>query len=562
MVTTGTTDELTRYWLLLDRPESRVVSQCNILSIFNSIPVAMNGYRKFTLIVVTCFISFTLHAASPDSLVRWNELSFSSSFEKTSFREFLKGTNKDYLKAFLTNSATSEEDLGLFEKKINITLQEIQSSGALKKKNEKKVKAVYQIIHDRFLSKYESENRFYEIIKTGNYNCVTATALYALFFEKLNIPYAIKEEPTHVYLVAYPNAENVLIETTTPVSGLMTFNDDFKNNYVNTLKKQKVIGNSEVVGSNVNELFNKYYFGNENISLAQLIGIHFLNDGLFMRDHDDVAGAYEQIKKGYLYYPNTRSEYLLMNFTVDYLGTVSEPVRKASLIGLVSRFKDEGITADMVKGEFQNLTLSVLSKNNDKDTYKKCHTETIRHMNDSALAEEIDHIYHFENGRIFYNQGNYAQAKPYFAKALETQPNSVDLGGIFVSCLAQSLRTERNNAAILDSLEFYKMRFPSLSENNNFKSMIAYAYAVEFGESFKKGNVIRAEKYQQLFEKFYETDQTLLSPESVGMAYAEASVYYFKKGQKTKAKQLLDRGLEIVPDNYQLRLRKQMIGGN
>jgi len=84
---------------------------------------------------------------------------------------------------------------------------------------------------------------------------------------------------------------------------------------------------------------------------------------------------------------------------------------------------------------------------------------------------------------------------------------------------------------------------------------------VEFGDSFEKGNVTRGEKYQLLFENLYASDKTLLNPDAVGNAYSEASIYYFKKGQKAKAKQILEKGLEIVPDNYQLKARKQMING-
>jgi hypothetical protein len=110
-------------------------------------------------------------------------------------------------------------------------------------------------------------------------------------------------------------------------------------------------------------------------------------------------------------------------------------------------------------------------------------------------------------------------------------------------------------------LEAYKVRFPSLEQNNNFNSMMAFSYIMEAGDSFEKGDVVRGEKFQLLFETLYETNKniTLMSTDAVGRAYSEACVYYFKKGQKTKAKQLLDKGLTIAPDNYQLKMRKQMI---
>ena len=93
--------------------------------------------------------------------------------------------------------------------------------------------------------------------------------------------------------------------------------------------------------------------------------------------------------------------------------------------------------------------------------------------------------------------------------------------------------------------------------------MMAMAYVIEFGDAFEKANIPRGEKYQQLFEQMYETNKniSLLSLESVGRAYSEACVYYFKKGQKAKAKQLLDKGLQIVPNDFQLKMRKQMING-
>jgi tetratricopeptide (TPR) repeat protein len=412
----------------------------------------MNIFKILALTLLPLTLAHDCWSLSADSLVRWNEISFATSFEEHAFNGFLKENNKDYLQLFLANSPAADQDLKLFEKRIDEILEEINVSGALKKKNEKKIKYIYDLVHSRFLIKYEAENRFYEIARTGNYNCVTATALYAMLFEKLNIPYAIKEEPTHVYLVAYPNAENILVETTTPLSGFLAFDQAYKLDFVNTLKSQKIIGSSEVTSTNIDELFNKYYFGNENITLTQLIGIHFLNDCLFKRDHDDMAGAYEQIKKAYLYYPNTRSEYLLMGFTAERLEQTNlEPINKAILIGRISRFKKIGITNEMIIGEFQNLTQAVLSKRNDKDLYKKCYIEVVRNINDTELSKEISYIYYYENGRVFYNQGNYTRAKPFFAKALEIQPHNVDLGGIFISCLGQSFRNERNNTAIVDS---------------------------------------------------------------------------------------------------------------
>ena len=148
--------------------------------------------------------------------------------------------------------------------------------------------------------------------------------------------------------------------------------------------------------------FSINIFGKENINLTQLIGIHFLNDGLFKRDHDDIKGAYEQIKKGYLYYPNTRSEFLLMSFTAATLEEEKlSSLNRASLVGQLSRFRKIGITSEVIQGEFHNLTQSVLLKNNDKELYQEVRNTLITNIDDPELLNEINFIFYYENGRVF-----------------------------------------------------------------------------------------------------------------------------------------------------------------
>ncbi len=502
-------------------------------------------------------------AMNSDSLVRWREIEFASDFERSAFSAYFKENKKDALTLFLATSNNASRDLPRFRERMSLCIQELKASENINKRNDKKIKFIYQTIHSRFFKKYETENRFHEIIENGNYNCVTATALFALFFEELGIPYSIKEEPTHVYLVAYPGAENIMIETTTPAFGFLAFDSNFKTNFVNNLKDQKIIGISEITNSSTDALFNKYYFSNVDITLEELIGIHYANDGLFKRDHQDMKGAYEQIKKALLFYPGQRNEFLLLSFSVWQLQEEKLPLNKAAFIGRLDRFIRLGITSEMIQGEFGNLTQDILLKRNEKDLYKKCYDVLVDNLTNSEIKEEIDFIFYHESGRFYYNQGNYFMARENFARALERQPNNVDLGGVFVSSIGQSFRNERNNRIILDSLESYRKKHKILDQNHNFQSMLALTYVVEFGQSFSEGNSSRGEEYQRKFEKIYDENKniTLINPDMVGRSYSEACVYFFKKGQKTKARQLLEQGLKLVPEDYQLKVRKQMING-
>lgn len=508
------------------------------------------------------FVSKLSLAVCQDSLIRKNEINYSSDFERSVFYNFFHQNDLDqFAKLFLTATPSIEENQAkAIEEKISGIVQSIQKEGIESKKSNKKMKVIYDKIHDPLLKKYELENRFYEMFSSGSYNCVTATALYAIIFDKLKIPYEIKEKPTHVYLLAYPNQENILIETTSPLFGYISFNDEFKYQFISNLKKQKIIGSGESEKT-TDELFNQYYFKNENITLRELVGIHYMNDALFKRDHGKWKEGYYQLEKAFLFYPSQRCRYLLMAFGVEIITKEKlQPKEKSEFIGKLSRFQEEGITIDMIKGEFSNLTQDLLFRENNKMLYKECYEIISNKITDKELSKDIAYIFNYENGRAYYNLGNFHRAKPFFKKAFLLQPNNLDLGGIFIGVISQTLRAIENEPSVLDSLNLYKKEYPSLAQFNSFNSMLANSLIVQYGDSFDKGNVKSAEEHKKSFDGLLQENPSInLNPYSIGKAFSSACSYYFKKGQKNKAREILNEGLKISPDNYQLRTRLQMI---
>lgn len=515
--------------------------------------------KRFLILLSLCF-ALRLGAKAQDSLVTFKELQFNSDFEKKVLtRNFKEGDFQPLqLLLSLSNSMTDAKAAEI-ENQVREIADGIKTSDLAKKKPDKRIKLIYEKVHNPLLRKYELENRFHEIFVNGNYNCVTATALYALVFNALDIPYEIKEEPTHVYLLGYPDKENIIVETTTPLFGYLTFNEEFKLQYVSNLKKQKVIGAEDT--RTTNELFNKYYFKNEKISLKELIGLHYMNDALFKKDHDNWREGYAQLEKAFLFYPSQRCRYLLRIFGSQIMAHEKlAPKEKALLVGKLSRLSSSGITPDMIKGEFVNLTQELLFKENNKSLYQECYQILLSKITDKELAEEINYVYNYESGRAYYNVGNYTKAKPYFEKALVQQPNNLDLGGVFIGVIAQCLRPVENEKGLLDSLHAYKQKYPSLSQFNNFNSLMANATLMNYGRAFDEGHVTEAAKLKESFDALMKEFPAIeINYNVAGKAYSSACTYYFRKGQKVKAREVLMEGLKISPDNFPLRTRLQMI---
>lgn len=513
--------------------------------------------------LLTILLAFPMLAfGQSDTLVRLDEIRFRSEFERKAFDNWFKKTERSALLDLLVSTETNPENsITSIRERIDNISTRLAPEITPKRKPEKYVKTVYEQVHASFLQKYEMVNRFPEVFKSGNYNCVTATALYALIFDKLSIPYGIQEKPTHVFLVAYPKQNNILVETTTPVFGYLTYDTRYKQTFVENLKAQKLIAAAEVQSQGVDALFNKYYFQSEDITLPQLVGIHYMNDALYYEDQKDLDNAQQQIEKAYLLYPTPRTGYIMMSIVVQKLAnTQPKPLERAALIGRAAKFSKLGITPDMIKGEFAILTESVLTRDNNKTLYRQCFNIIISDIKNQELKSDIGYYYNFEIGRQYFNQGSYTPSKYYFAKGMEFQPNNAELGSIFISALANSLRNETRAKAVLDTLTGYEKRFPNLRENNKFLSLMAIGYLMSYEDAMRDGKATAGEAFQSKFEALKTSNPDIdVSMNLIGSAYSAAGSYYFKKGQKAKARAVIDRGLELAPGEYQLRQRRQMI---
>ena len=77
--------------------------------------------------------------------------------------------------------------------------------------------------HHQFLRRFVAYEPFGRLLQEGVYNCVSASALFALLLEDLGYPCQPYETPFHLYLlVEYRPGKKLLLETTDPYAGLVS----------------------------------------------------------------------------------------------------------------------------------------------------------------------------------------------------------------------------------------------------------------------------------------------------------------------------------------------------
>jgi tetratricopeptide (TPR) repeat protein len=519
----------------------------------------LNRITTKSLVIIGFINVFSLKTQSQDTLVWLNELSFSTSREKDAFYKAIQEQQPDYFKLF-NYDKLPETDYR--KNKFYTFLKGLDIGDKGGKKNSKRVKYIYENVHTAFLTKYQAKNSFSEIFETGFYNCVSATALYCMAFEYFKIPYVIKEKPNHVYPVAYPQTDIVVVETTNPMVGSISFSEQFKRAYIENLRKQKLVSNHEVQSTDATSLFDQYFFGKESeVTLSQLVGIQYMNDGIFKFEEEDFSTSYKQWEKAYMFY---KTDQVVNGLVLSYYKAFQSLTKKdslhASLVAKLSRFTKFGVAQDHVKGEFGNAIQALLFENGNAEGLKNYYNVLQKGVRNKELKDELAFLYEYESGRYLFNQGRFSVSKPHFEKAFDLRPNNQDVQKIYLQVIAHGFRNATKGKEVLSVLKEALSRHSVLSNNNLFNSMLASSYLQLFGESFEDNKPNEGDEFRIAFEKiFTENNELTVEPAFIGQAYSQAAVYYFKRSQIQKAKSIIDKGLAIDPNNRELQARKRLI---
>jgi tetratricopeptide (TPR) repeat protein len=519
--------------------------------------------RNILLFVLPAFIFVSSPLFAQDGIVDRSDLVYSSKFEREVFTDFLEEKKAHPFDLFMAGGTLLTDDrVSDARKRFYTYLEQFKEPKVAAKKNDKKAKYVYDAIHKSFLNKYKESTSFEEVFYNGNYNCVSGSALYALAFEEIGIPYVIKEEPTHVYLIAYPETERIKIETTTPVRGVLVLNTSFKQQFVKTLRDQKLISAQEYGLRSSDELFDQHYFANqESVTLSNLAGIQYMNAAIERNNERKFEEAAQLMDKAYVLFPAPRTAYLLMTMTAAaFEARKQKDSIHAQYLTRLSRFTSMGVTHEMIAGEFGraiNTLLFEKGKRDEAQTYYRVAVSRIQHH---ELKNDMEFTFHFESGRLAYQQARYKDATAHFESALVQKPSNVDGINMLIASIGQRFSSHGPNTERISTLEHYMRTFPSLSENNIFNSLLASTYLIQCGLEYDQDKPAQAEKYRVMFEEFIAGKPDLpVNADLLGHAYSRAAIFFYRKGQTAKAKAILNSGLKLAPDNYELLARKRMI---
>ena len=514
-------------------------------------------------ILLLSFFILLSNSILADSLVSINDLTYHSKFEEQVFNEFEYDADVDYFALFLcADLSVNESVYKQYKAQFNENIDVYLHSPYVGMKDTKLVKKVYKNIHTSILAKYVMRAKFSDIFSIGEYQCVSGSMLYAMVFDELGIPYEIKETSNHVYLTAFPNSHSITVETTNPLKGVAMFDNQFKNNYVNYLKNNKLITKGEYDSTSVYDLFDSYYLSPETVDLNKLAGIQYYNNAISELEEQNYVNAFHTMEKAYFLHPNKRSSYFLL-FTlasaIDHISVADDYY--AEYAGKLCRFHGKTITTDQLVALFGLITEKQLSYEGNAALYDSSYHIIINEIKDTLLKNEISFIYNYERGRVLYNQSRYIESKPFLEKAYSLKQKNVDAENLFVASLVVGFDSRNTSGEqgekTLNEFDSYAAKYPNLKNLVKFKN-IRLGICLDLMDNYfyiNKGG--KAEYYRNRFEKNYKVvdkDYPFIN-NAIPRTYATGAAYYFRKGNNSQAKKLVLKGLEYFPDDYLLKSR-------
>lgn len=502
--------------------------------------------KKFGLLVVfhQLLICSLFSQNITDSLVVFSDLKYHSEFERLAFYQFVKQKTESLNLFLAIDEKITPNEANLIKErlqsKLNSTNEKISGTGKISKK----VKMSYTAIHDEFLRKYDDNQYFPEIFRTGTYNCVSASMLYALTFDEFLIPYKVMASENHVYLVANPGKTSIVIETTNPGLEKAIFTGEFKQQYVNTLRSSKLISDDDVKHKSTEEIFEANFNGVSEAAFSNMPGFQYYNKALTKFRNDDLKSGYELCQKAYYFYPDDQVKQLLYN-SLLFLVERSKFSELSDIDYLAQLSRFQNVTQEMITIVFENILNHHLQYSDKEDFCKNLFQRLVAQIKNQSVVDELTFTYFIQMSYHFQKE---SKVEYYVSNALKMRENHIAAREIMENYLTRKLISISDPKMLLDTVASIEQRIsnkPASIMLNEYK-LIAYLRLAK--DAFIDSKFQTGENFLSVFENTCTEALTnpILSLEIENTYYSIATKYYYKNN-KTVAKQYVDRGLKFVP---------------
>ncbi|WCO00317.1 hypothetical protein [Psychroserpens ponticola] len=488
-----------------------------------------------------------------------NSQTYSSNYEEDIFNNIKKDSiNYKFFESLLAIDPSMTPELASdYKLEVNSIIKSVPPKEKKEKKEKKRIEKLYDDLHDTFFIKYRLNAYFNDIFENGTYNCVTATALYSYVFEELNIPYHVKETPSHVFLVVYPNTYKIYLETTVPGQyGFITPKESEIKKIVDELISYKLVTSDEVSKKGYLKFYEDYFYGKEYIDKRALIGMQYYNKGLIDFENEANDEALNNFKKTKIFYSSPLIDPIIKNIMFINVNELEFNTKKDVdyLIELlsISKFPEDYSISNLKSSLFK-----IIDHDDNDNAFIEYTIEKFKNITDPNIKNEaIEFLLEYLAENAARNE-ELDEAINYCDDILLINPKNKRIKSVVSYVAFKKVKLSSYNMEALTAFESICEKYEFLKENNRYNISLAYLYARISFKKFKSKNISEANEYLQKLE-FILDNNDILDEVSNGLLsdlYIKAGNYYYYKNQYKRSYKIYKKGLTYVPDHNELKKR-------
>lgn len=486
------------------------------------------------------------------------DLSFRNDFEEKAFAS-LESEEPDFMALMLAADGLATEQV-LIEANtiIEKLIQDLNPQKFEKYSASKKIKKVFSIVQEQLLGKYELQNQFSDVFRTGSFNCVSATAIYAICLERFDIAYEIVEQPSHVYLIALPQDEAIVIESTDPTGGYLKLTEGLVLDQLNTLVALKVITAEELDSPDLGNILDEL-FPSESIDFRRLVAIQYHNQSVYDLEEENYEASYQNALKAEYIASNPRFKAMMyMALSGDL---VKRDFESEDYINKLAAFTKLDTTREhkaTVVDEFNLFMYHNLIEKPDLTKAGSAYAKLIDGLNDTLLKDDLRLVFLQYKCDYLLKMGDYRASLPVALQAMELRPENLDVISLVNMSVAGSVEAGYLKNPV-DSLRSYMTSFPSLAGNKLWLSTYCNAILMDVFERVKVDKVSSIMPALKEFERIMDADADIpVILANVGVTYSRVALKQFNYS-KSAAKATVNKGLGYAPSNPDLLRMKRAI---
>lgn len=535
---------------------------------------------------ILLFIFFIFKGVSFAQNAKKSLIIYNSEFEKNVFSNLENATNLELLIAI--GDHVTENHLVEAKAEIQLLKQALKKKGFESSDPKKQAKLLESVFQGKVLKKYKSISPFYHIFFDGEFNCVSSSALYATLLDEFNIPYTIKELPTHVYVIMYPEGVRVKVETTVPKKGYETRSDGEVEKTMKMLIKLNVVTEEWVEKRGMRVAYNEYFYSDNGITLRQLTGLQYQNECVNDFNFGNSNEALSEIMKSQKIYPTEQGRLFMLELLEMKLRNGKlETVDDFDVFIAYSNTKNAEL--EKIEYNFAVFLREKLLLKGQKSLVDSVQIQLNAAIHATPVLNKINEIYYIGLTEYYATARNDNKAIECAAKCLEyNKDNKYAMMAITHSVMDEISRfdsddyldnyfdemtdeefdaffedenAESDGEIIEAMLSVYVDRYPFLADNPLFQAMYFYVFAEISESAFSGDDEEEGEKYFKKALEVMDTieDKDIIDKQMYGWMFSSAAAYYYREDEFKKALEIVNQGLKFAPEHARLLAKLKII---